>query len=93
MRRPEPRCDSPTATAHFAAISGIVVTDYVDEPLATSSEGSDGSGQSTDVLLRPTVTVAECAMVAEAEAKHDACFIARSVNIPVRHRPVTPAGS
>jgi organic hydroperoxide reductase OsmC/OhrA len=78
---------------HLAATSGIVVTDYADEPLGTMSEAPDGSGQFSEVLLRPTVSVANATMVAEAEAMHDrvhaTCFIARSVNFPVRHRPVT----
>jgi organic hydroperoxide reductase OsmC/OhrA len=82
---------------HLAAISGVVVTDYADEPLGRLSEGADGSGQFTDVLLRPTVTLAKAAMVAEAEATHDrvhaTCFIARSVNFPVRHLPVTRVAS
>ncbi len=78
---------------HLAATSGVVVTDYVDEPLGTLSEARDGAGEFTDVLLRPTVTVTDHAMVPAAEDLHDAahatCFIARSVNFPVRHHPTT----
>ena len=43
----------------------------------------------TDVLLRPEVTVAEEAMIAKAmelhQPAHKYCFIANSVNFPVRH--------
>ena len=82
---------------HLAAVSAIVVTHYSDEPIGTVSETPDGSGQFTDVLLRPTVTVAQRTMVAEADALHDRvhamCFIARSVSFPVRHHPLTHVAS
>jgi organic hydroperoxide reductase OsmC/OhrA len=82
---------------HLAAVSGIVVTEYSDEPVGTLSEGADGNGRFIEVLLRPTVTVAEAAMVSVAEATddrvHATCFIARSVNFPVRHLPVTRVAS
>jgi organic hydroperoxide reductase OsmC/OhrA len=54
-------------------------------------EESDGAGQFTRVVLRPTVTVAPGADVARARALHaDAhamCYIARSMNFPVEHQP------
>jgi hypothetical protein len=50
-----------------------------------------GGGQFAEVVLRPTVTVAEGGMIDAAQALHDAahatCFIARSVSFPVRHQP------
>ena len=56
-------------------------------------EDEDGSGQFTEVVLRPRVTVSSPGMVDEAvrlhEEAHAKCFIARSVNFPVRHEPVT----
>jgi organic hydroperoxide reductase OsmC/OhrA len=58
---------------HLAAIAGIVVTEYADEPLGTLREDPDGSGQFTDVLLRPTVTVAEAAMVAGPKRRTTKC--------------------
>ncbi len=68
-----------------------------DEPVGTLSEAADGSGAFTEVLLRPTVTVTDRAMLAAAEELHDAvlatCFIARSVNFPVRHQPTTRVAS
>ena len=77
---------------HLAADAGIVVTAYSDAPVGTMRENPDGSGQFTQVLLRPTVTVADATMRARAETIHDQaekiCFIARSVNFPVRHKPV-----
>ena len=77
---------------HLASTSGVVVTDYFDSPIGTMYENPDGSGQFTEVVLRPVVTVAEAAMRERAANLHDdaekMCFIARSVNFPVRHEPV-----
>lgn len=74
---------------HLAAVAGVVVTDYTDTPTGTMAEDSDGGGRFTEVVLRPVVTVAEASMCDRAAALHaDAhakCFIARSVNFPVRH--------
>ena len=82
---------------HLAATAGIVVTAYEDTPAATMRENPDGSGQFTEVLLRPSVTVTEQVACARATTLHDdaerLCFIARSVNFPVRHEPVTTVGA
>ncbi|MBB3050143.1 organic hydroperoxide reductase OsmC/OhrA [Prauserella isguenensis] len=70
------------------AQAGVVVTGYADEPLGTMTE-TLGVGEFTSVSLRPVVTVADTDMVDKArelhEPAHEACFIARSVNFPVRH--------
>ena len=77
---------------HLAASAGIVVTAYTDSPSGTMNENQDGSGEFSEVVLRPVVTVADASMCERAEALHDdaekLCFIARSVNFPVHHRPV-----
>jgi organic hydroperoxide reductase OsmC/OhrA len=56
------------------------------------AENSDGSGQFTEVMLRPRVTVtpeSDCAKALELhEQAGKLCFIARSVNFPVLHSPV-----
>ncbi|MGA2529315.1 MAG: OsmC family protein [Acidimicrobiales bacterium] len=78
---------------HLAATAGVVVTAYTDAPVGVMSEDDDGGGQFTEVVLRPVVTVSDRAMSARADALHSSagelCFIARSVNFPVRHEPVT----
>jgi organic hydroperoxide reductase OsmC/OhrA len=80
---------------HLAAEAGVVVTSYVDEAVGTMTEQPGGAGQFTEVVLRPRVTVADPAMIPVAESlherAHELCFIARSVNFPVRHEPVTVA--
>ena len=74
---------------HLAAVSKVVVTDYVDRAHGTMLEQDDGAGQFTRVVLKPHVTVADRSMRdrsqqlhAEAHAK---CYVARSVNFPVLH--------
>ncbi|MGW4465408.1 OsmC family protein [Micromonospora sp. NPDC004704] len=75
---------------HLCAEAGVVVTGYVDRAVGAMTEDADG-GRFTEVLLRPEVTVAEPAMVEPATRlhadAHRACFIANSVNFPVRHEP------
>jgi organic hydroperoxide reductase OsmC/OhrA len=79
---------------HLCAEAGVVVTSYRDRPVGTMVDAGD-SGRFTDVVLRPEVTVAASGMVGQAIALHDgahrACFIANSVNFPVRHEPVVVA--
>ncbi|MFY2789821.1 OsmC family protein [Rhodococcus sp. KRD162] len=81
----------------LAAASGVTVTDYVDSPTGVMTEQSDGSGQFVEVTLAPTVTIADPSMTHRAEELHAAasakCFIARSVNFPVRHVPTTEVAS
>ncbi len=80
---------------HVCAVAGIVVTDYTDEPYGTMRENPDGSGEFTEVVLRPRMTITDAARIADAEAAHEkahaVCFIARSVNFPVRHEAVVVA--
>jgi organic hydroperoxide reductase OsmC/OhrA len=84
---------------HLAAAEGVVVTGYVDHPEGVMAEQPDGGGAFREVVLRPEVTVAAPHMVGLVERLHTRahalCFIARSVNFPVRHEarttPATPA--
>lgn len=70
----------------------VVVTAYTDEAVGTMVESGDGGGAFTEVVLRPRVTVAAPEMAERAAALHERahrlCFIASSVNFPVRHEPV-----
>jgi len=78
---------------HLCATHGVVVTDYTDEARGEMAlDPAGGGGQFREVELRPRVTVAEAGMADKARALHAEvpalCFIARSVNFPVRHTPV-----
>jgi len=76
---------------HLCAAQGIVVTDYTDEAYATMVENKDGSGQFTEVILHPKVGVTHDHMIEKANSLHheanSMCFIARSVNFSVSHKP------
>jgi len=80
---------------HMAVRAGVVVTAYTDEATGTMVQEGLG-GRFTEVVLRPVVTVAEESMVEAARAAHaeayEHCFIANSVNFPVRHEPSIVVG-
>jgi organic hydroperoxide reductase OsmC/OhrA len=81
---------------HRCAAGGVVVTGYEDTAEGVMVETPDGGGHFEDVVLRPLVTVASAEMVERAQALHEAaaalCFIASSVNFPVRHEPRAVVG-
>jgi organic hydroperoxide reductase OsmC/OhrA len=72
------------------ARAGVHVTAYEDQAVGTMTI-RDGKLRFTDVLLRPHVTLAKGANVEKArelhEPAHADCYIANSVNFPVRHEP------
>jgi organic hydroperoxide reductase OsmC/OhrA len=72
----------------LAALEGLEVTGYEDSARGTMQQEGRG-GRFTEVVLRPRVTVAPGSDRARAEALHEeahqTCFIANSVNFPVRH--------
>jgi organic hydroperoxide reductase OsmC/OhrA len=76
---------------HLCAEAGVIVTDYVDNATGIMVETVDGGGHFTEVTLNPIVTVAEKSMIEKANELHkkanELCFIANSVNFPVRHEP------
>jgi len=76
---------------HACVTRGVVVVGYADRAEGTIVTRGNG-GAFSEVVLRPTVLVVEKSMVDHAvAAHHDAhawCFIANSVNFPVRVEPV-----
>jgi organic hydroperoxide reductase OsmC/OhrA len=75
---------------HLCTDAGIHVSAYLDDAEGTL-EGRAGKMAFTEVILRPRVTIVQ-GDAARAMALHQdanrACFIANSVNFPVRHDPV-----
>jgi organic hydroperoxide reductase OsmC/OhrA len=67
----------------------IAVTAYTDQASGTMSETAPHRMGFTEVMLRPRVMVAAGTDLAKANAlhekAHELCFIANSVNFPVRH--------
>ncbi|MFC3283402.1 OsmC family protein [Litchfieldella rifensis] len=83
---------------HLCADARIVVTEYVDEASGTMELMHDGSGHFTSVVLKPSITIRAGDDIALAKTlhdyAHDLCFIANSVNFPVRCEPqIRPAES
>lgn len=78
----------------LCARSGIVVVSYADDATGIM-ESSGGAIRFTDVLLRPRVSVRGDVEKAKRlhEQAHAECFIANSVNFPVRHEPVVTAAT
>ncbi len=85
------------AYLHLCADAGVVVTAYEDAATGTMVLNRDGSGQMTEVVLSPAVTLEEPSQAAVAnDLHHEAhakCFIARSVNFDVRCEPSIRAAS
>jgi len=82
---------------HLCADSKIVVVDYADNATGTMVEDAERGGFFTDVILRPVVTIAAGSDAALAESFHERahhlCFVANSVNFPVRCEARTVVGS
>jgi organic hydroperoxide reductase OsmC/OhrA len=79
------------AYLHACVGAGVVVVDYEDDASGVMTEDGKGGGAFTEVVLRPRVTVAAASMISAADAAHhqahEWCFIANSVNFPVRVEP------
>lgn len=75
---------------HMATVAGVVVTAYADAAEGTMATEGNG-GRFVEVVLHPTVTISAASDPAKAatahEDAHHACFIANSVNFPVRCEP------
>jgi organic hydroperoxide reductase OsmC/OhrA len=76
---------------HLCATAGINVISYEDNAVGIMEEFSNGSGKFTKVILHPSVTITDTAMIDKANALHheanNMCFIANSCNFEVKHEP------
>lgn len=73
---------------YLCSLQGVVVTSYVDEVSGVMEEEDAGGGQFVEVVLKPRLTVADPSMLNKALSlhhdAHEICYIARSVNFPIR---------
>ena len=93
---PEDLLVASLASCHFlsyaalCARKGVRMVAYEDEPVGIMGRG-ETTFHFTDVLLRPRVTIApesDPALARDLHHRaHEECFIAASVNFPVRHEP------
>lgn len=78
---------------HLASDAGLHVMAYRDHAhgIMTIEPGSTGTGRFSSIHLQPAVTLPQGSDIARArrlhEAAHTRCFIANSVNFPVRCEP------
>ena len=81
---------------HLCAEAGIEVTDYQDRARGTMAETMDGGGHFIEVVLTPSVGIAGGGDIERAvelhERAHELCFVASSVNFPVRCEPRVSVG-
>ena len=75
---------------HLCADARITVVSYVDDALGRMATRG-GTGQFTEVTLRPAMKITDASRVQDAVALHEEahklCNIARSVNFPVHCTP------
>lgn len=76
---------------HLCAVNKVVVLDYRDDASGTMEENAGGGGHFVEVRLQPVISISadsdlETAKRLHHEA-HQKCFIAASVNFPVRCDP------
>jgi organic hydroperoxide reductase OsmC/OhrA len=73
------------------ALAGLAVVAYEDDARGEMTQ-IDGAMRFREVVLRPKVAIADVARLEQAIALHEkahaGCFIANSVNFPVRHEAV-----
>jgi organic hydroperoxide reductase OsmC/OhrA len=76
---------------HFCAVSGVVVSEYVDHCSGSMIIPEGGVGRMQEATLRPSVTIIkgdqQKALDLHKDA-HEQCFIANSVNFPIKIEPV-----
>lgn len=76
---------------HLCAEAKVTVVSYVDEAEGVLETDPDGAGRLTGATLRPRVVLSEGSPQTAHrlhEEAHRRCFIANSVNFPVRCDPV-----
>ncbi len=75
---------------HLCADRGVVVTQYADSATGVLELDRETGGRFIEVVLRPRITLLR-GDIQLAESLHEEarrkCFIANSVNFPVRHEP------
>ncbi|CAM3478257.1 OsmC-like protein [Bordetella sputigena] len=75
---------------HLCAEAAVTVLEYVDRPEGTMVDGP-GAGRFTSAVLRPGVVIAAGSDAGQARqlhhSAHEKCYIANSVNFPIRCEP------
>ena len=76
---------------HLCAVNKVVVLEYEDNAVGILEETADGGGHFVEVTLHPAITITAQSSLDTARQlhrdAHEKCFIATSVNFPVRVEP------
>ena len=76
---------------HLCSKNDIVVLEYKDNAVGTMIESADGSGHFKEVLLQPDILISKKEQIEQANTLHEEankmCFIANSLNFPIKHSP------
>lgn len=76
---------------YVCALEGVIITEYSDNATGCMIEMDSGGGRFTDVTLNPICKVAQKEMTNRAielhHKAHEVCYIANSVNFPVKCNP------
>ncbi len=76
---------------HLCSDAGIIVESYIDTPEGEGEMEASGKGRFISATLKPAIQIS-AGDLKKAEAIHseihEYCFIARSVNFPVKYDPV-----
>jgi organic hydroperoxide reductase OsmC/OhrA len=81
---------------HLCCDAGVTVLSYVDDAVGRMVEDAAKGGFFTEIVLRPLVTIDAKGSVETAlalhHAAHEKCFIANSLNFPIRCEPQVSLG-
>ncbi|MEM7069774.1 MAG: OsmC family protein [Pseudomonadota bacterium] len=76
---------------HLCSDAGVTVVSYEDNPIGVGESEPSGKGRFIEAVLKPKITITGDSDREKAVSIHDEihqyCFIARSVNFPVRFEP------
>lgn len=76
---------------HLASNAGILVFNYQDNPVGMGETDKNGAGRFLEVTLHPQILLAKNVDLKIAHKLHetvgDYCYIARSMNFPIHHKP------
>ena len=74
---------------HLCSKAGVTVTSYEDFPVGIGESEPSGKGNFVEAVLNPKIIITADSDAEKAVSLHDEihkyCFIARSVNFPVRY--------
>jgi len=76
---------------HLCAVNNIHIISYIDQATGVMQTDENGGGRFSEVILSPTIIVTKNSDIASAirlhDNAHEKCFIANSINFPIKLTP------